>query len=99
MSQHLGTGAEYYAITCGNGQNEQETHVVFYLTMTAIIQKMMINPETQHVVIACLWILDDGRTKTTEIYFFTHFHIDPQEVERIENNNSLWAVSDDSIGT
>ena len=65
----------------------------------ANIQKILIDPEAQHVVIACLRISDDGGTKTTSVYFFTHFHIDPQEVEQIENNNSLWATSDDYVGT
>ena len=51
----------------------------------ARIQKIMVNMETHHVVIACLWISDDGGTKTTEVYYFQHFQIDPQLFAQIEN--------------
>ena len=50
----------------------------------ANIQKILINPETRHIVIVCLRSSEDNITKTTEIHFLQRFQIDPQEFARVE---------------
>ena len=51
----------------------------------AKIQKIMVNMETHHVIIACFYDEDDGGTGTTDVYYFQHFQIDPQLFAQIEN--------------
>jgi hypothetical protein len=57
--------------------------------VSAKIQKILIDPEAQHVVIACLNI-KDARIKSTTIRFLTRFQLDPKEVERIEAERLSW---------
>ena len=56
----------------------------YYRINCANIQKILINPETRHIVIVCLRSSEDNITKTTEIHFLQRFQIDPQEFAHVE---------------